>query len=495
VTGAGKEGKLYLVNTTNMGHYNSSSDSQIVQSIQEFPDEYHSTPSYWQGPNGTFVYWWSNSDALKVFQLSNGTFSSSPFATGAFKTGGSGGMMTISANGSASGSGILWANVAQGSNANQSVVPGVLYAYDASNVGTVLWTSLQNQSRDDYGNFAKFTPPTVVNGKVYLATFSSKVMVYGLVNGNATPTSTATPTKTSTPTSTPTSSVSGNSTLVNLSSAFNVTGIYSDGTTFSATGGIDAVGDAYSANLLGTSQSWSGTNFNIGTANQANVVANKVVTLPSGQYSTLEMLASGINGNQASQTVTVTYSDGTTSSFTQGFSDWFTPQNYAGEATAKAMAYRNTSAGTADNRTFNLYGYTFALTSTKTVSSVTLPATNNVAVLAITLISSGTGTATPTFTPTATPTPTPTKGTTATPTTSGSTTLVSSRGRSTRSGSTPTERPSPRAVSTALGPPTPRTCWAQARAGRVRTSTLAPRTRTTWSRTQRLHCQRGSSRL
>ncbi len=30
------------------------------------------------------------------------------------------------------------------------------------------------------GNYAKFVPPTVVNGKVYLATFSGQLLVYGL---------------------------------------------------------------------------------------------------------------------------------------------------------------------------------------------------------------------------------------------------------------------------------------------------------------------------
>ena len=33
------------------------------------------------------------------------------------------------------------------------------------------------------GNFAKFVPPTVANGKVYLATFSGQLDVYGLAAG------------------------------------------------------------------------------------------------------------------------------------------------------------------------------------------------------------------------------------------------------------------------------------------------------------------------
>ncbi len=68
----------------------------------------------------------------------------------------------------------------------------------------------------------------------------------------------------------------------------------------------------------------------------------------------------------------VTYTDGTTSTFTQSLSDWFTPQSYAGETVASSMAYRLTSTGATDNRTFNLYAYTFALNSAKTVQSITL---------------------------------------------------------------------------------------------------------------------------
>ena len=57
---------------------------------------------------------------------------------------------------------------------------GALYAYDAADVSKAsLWNSTLD-AKDDVGNFAKFSPPTVANGKVYLATFSGKLQVYGL---------------------------------------------------------------------------------------------------------------------------------------------------------------------------------------------------------------------------------------------------------------------------------------------------------------------------
>jgi hypothetical protein len=38
-----------------------------------------------------------------------------------------------------------------------------------------------NASRDGSGNYAKFVPPLVTDGKVFLATFSKQVLVYGLL--------------------------------------------------------------------------------------------------------------------------------------------------------------------------------------------------------------------------------------------------------------------------------------------------------------------------
>ena len=120
-----------------------------------------------------------------------------------------------------------------------------------------------------------------------------------------------------------------------------------------------------------------------GGANVANAVANATVTLPAGSFSTLQFLAAGVNGNQANQAFRVTYTDGTTATFTQSISDWYTPQNYAGETTAVTMAYRLST--TRDNRTFRLFAYQLALNPTKQVKSITLPANRNVVVLAVNL--------------------------------------------------------------------------------------------------------------
>jgi hypothetical protein len=179
----------------------------------------------------------------------------------------------------------------------------------------------------------------------------------------------------------------GTGTQVDLSSEFNLNGIYQDGMTYT-TGGLDGMGYSYSSNLLTISRIFNGVLFDFGPANQLDAVgcSGQSVSLPAGNFSTLMLLATGIEGNQSSQTFTVNYTDGSSSKIVQSLSDWFTPQKFTGEFEGVAMAYRNFDNGTKDKRTFNLYAYRFALTSTKTVQSVTLPNNSKVVVLGATLV-------------------------------------------------------------------------------------------------------------
>ena len=172
---------------------------------------------------------------------------------------------------------------------------------------------------------------------------------------------------------------------VDLSSVYNVAAIYTDGSTFSTTGGLG--GYAYSENLLTGSRVLSDILFRFGASNQLDAVATagQTIALPAGEFSALQLLATGVNGEQSDQTITVTYTDGTQSNFTQSFSDWFSPSGNPNEAEAVAMPYRNVATGVADNRRFNLYDYTFVLDRGKTVQSVLLPNNQSVIVFAATL--------------------------------------------------------------------------------------------------------------
>jgi hypothetical protein len=173
---------------------------------------------------------------------------------------------------------------------------------------------------------------------------------------------------------------------VSLVPFFNVIGIYKDGKEFGE--GLDGQGFGCSAELLGTSQTWQGTKFNISPAGVSNVVncAGQTIPLSAGKFSTLKMLALAVNGNQESQNFTVTYGDNSTQKYTRSLSDWFTPASYPGESEAVNMSYRNQSDGTKAEQTFLVYGYVFNLNQTNAVKSVTLPANNDVKIFALTLV-------------------------------------------------------------------------------------------------------------
>ena len=173
---------------------------------------------------------------------------------------------------------------------------------------------------------------------------------------------------------------------VDLTGSFNRTGIVTDGKSFTSSG-IDGAGTALSSRLLGSSVIANGTQFNLGMADTNNAVssAGQVISLNVGSYSYLNLLGAGVNGDQANQSFLVTYTDGTTQTFTQSMSDWFTPSNNTGETIAASTIYRDLSSGENENGPYNLYAYRFQLDNTKTVESLTLPNNDNAIVMAVTL--------------------------------------------------------------------------------------------------------------
>ena len=173
-------------------------------------------------------------------------------------------------------------------------------------------------------------------------------------------------------------------TLVDLSPGYNVTAGAVDYYAFN-NGGLDGGGRSYSGVIMGGSLTFGGALLAFGPMGTSDAISGQTVALPAAKYSTLKMLATGLNGNQPAQTFTVTYSDGTKTTITQSLSDWFTPQHFAGESTAMSMMYRDNNNGSRDGEPFYLSGYSFALNNTKTVTSITLPANRNVVVLAMTL--------------------------------------------------------------------------------------------------------------
>jgi hypothetical protein len=172
---AGKNGTIYVINRDNLGHYNPNNDNQVVQSLVGILPNGTSETGNYSAPvyfNGN-VYYCAVADSIKVFQLSNGLLSTGPTSMSPEVYGFPGGAMSISANGIANG--ILWAV-----QRNDVTSPGVLRAYDASNLASELYSSDESGLRDTLDYAAKFNPPVVANGKVYVASMSA-LTVYGLL--------------------------------------------------------------------------------------------------------------------------------------------------------------------------------------------------------------------------------------------------------------------------------------------------------------------------
>lgn len=186
--GGGKEGKLYLLDPASLGH-EVAGDTQVLQAFPAVDPtarpgathHIHNSLAQWNGPAGLFVYLSGENDYLRAFHYNAAARKLDTPASLVSNVlppeGMPGGMLTLSANGGTAHSAIVWATTPRVGDANQGIVPGVLRAYDAENL-SLLWESLS--PIDGTLNFAKFSNPTVVNGKVYAASFSHLITVYGL---------------------------------------------------------------------------------------------------------------------------------------------------------------------------------------------------------------------------------------------------------------------------------------------------------------------------
>ncbi len=180
---AAKDGTLYLLDKDNMGGYQPGAN-QVQQVIQLTSGEMHFHPAYFKGSAKEYVYVWPENAPLYAIPFDRGSNQLDRQAalvmTNGGPTGHSGAVLSVSSNGSADGTGIVWASYAVSGDAEHDVSQGVLRAFDANDVTRQLWSSLQNPARDGVGNYAKFASPTIANGRVYLPTFSNQVVVYGL---------------------------------------------------------------------------------------------------------------------------------------------------------------------------------------------------------------------------------------------------------------------------------------------------------------------------
>ncbi|MDP9225861.1 MAG: hypothetical protein M3P18_18875 [Actinomycetota bacterium] len=190
--GGGKDGNIYVVNTANMGHFKPPSDAAMncpnpnaVQAIQGPKSEpggqgvvgnIHGSHVFWKGPDSSHVFVWGEEDTLKSYEFKNGRLVTPPTASLYHAPPGMpGGMLSISANSNKAGTGIVWALLPYAGDANsQRGVKAQLLAFDAQNIRNDIFRSSPPNDPDgpnSVGLFAKFAPPTVANGKVFVVTY------------------------------------------------------------------------------------------------------------------------------------------------------------------------------------------------------------------------------------------------------------------------------------------------------------------------------------
>jgi uncharacterized protein (TIGR03437 family) len=167
MVGAGKEGRIYLLDRDQPGALQAGSDMQIVESIPGVINSVFGNPAYF---NHT-IYFCAANDQMKAFPISQAHMATSEASRSDVQFGFPGCVPTVSANGTGT-AGIVWA-----------IDPaGVLRAYDAANLAREIYNSSANTARDALGAAVKFSVPAVANGKIYAGTQTSLV-VYGLLGG------------------------------------------------------------------------------------------------------------------------------------------------------------------------------------------------------------------------------------------------------------------------------------------------------------------------
>jgi hypothetical protein len=166
VVGAGKDGNIYLVNRDSMGKFSAAGNNIYQQLNGALPGGVWSTPAYF---NNT-LYYADSGGSLKAFVVVNARLNAAPQSQSAVQFAYPGSAPAISANGTSNG--IVWAH--------ENTSPGVLHAYDASNLTHELYNSRQAGSRDQFGAGNKYITATIADGLVFLGTTNS-VAIFGLL--------------------------------------------------------------------------------------------------------------------------------------------------------------------------------------------------------------------------------------------------------------------------------------------------------------------------
>ena len=150
---------------------------------------------------------------------------------------------------------------------------------------------------------------------------------------------------------------------------------------------FDGVGYSYSANALaqagltpGASVTADGLTFtwpNVAACDVDNILAAGQTILVQGKAGATQLgLLGGSTDGGSQGTVTINYTDGTSSTQPVSFNDWASSPS-ADDTAVATMPYRNSIGGSSQTITMYVFATTVPVDSTKTVASVTLPDVSN----------------------------------------------------------------------------------------------------------------------
>lgn len=167
---AGKSGRVYLLDRDRLGHKDTSGkDGNAVDVVGPCGKGVYGGPAYWNGH--LFVF--GDGDVVRDYVLRSGRLIAGHVGKQKFRNPGA--IPSISANGSQDG--IVWAVLTK--SYFEHAVPATLQAYDAADVGRLLYTSETARGGEGPGTAVRFAVPIVANGKVYVNAVNA-VAVYGL---------------------------------------------------------------------------------------------------------------------------------------------------------------------------------------------------------------------------------------------------------------------------------------------------------------------------
>jgi outer membrane protein assembly factor BamB len=190
ILGAGKDGRFYLSDRDRLGQWTAGTNTTVLQADKLCTYHIHGAPVVWRKADGTTrAFVWSEKDFIKSFALDGSKFDLKPLSMSDYglpqdENRMPGGILSLSWNGRDDETAVLWASHPTREDAMNKTVDGTLRAYDPLDLNRELWTSdMDPEGNDRLGKLAKFSPPVVANGKVYIGTFSRELAVYGLFQG------------------------------------------------------------------------------------------------------------------------------------------------------------------------------------------------------------------------------------------------------------------------------------------------------------------------